>query len=87
MEHVNQQIAVQISDIKLKKKIRSPVRQPLAHTASCSHTQTTAKLTGTCLPSRMVTKIVYYVRYVSLSASISATPIGRISVKYDTQYF
>jgi len=55
--------------------------------ANCSRTQTTATLTGACLRSRMVAKIVYYVRYVRLSASISATPIGRISVKYDTECF
>ena len=49
--------------------------------ANCSHTQTTATLTGASLRSRVVAKIVYNVCYVRPSASISATPIGRISVK------
>lgn len=62
-------------------------KQSVPLLAKFSHTQTTAKLTGTFLRVRMVQKNVYYVCHVRLSASTSATPIGRISVKYDTDYF
>lgn len=85
-----------LSGLKQKWKMPTNFSTIIRHQASkkfaplsakCSHTQTTAKLTGACLRSRMVAKIVCYVRYVRLSACISATTIGRISVKYDTEYF
>jgi hypothetical protein len=72
-------MSYKLSDIELKKN-------PLP----CSPTGRTHR------PQLNLLALVYalvwsrkscYVRYVRLSASISATPIGRISVKYDTEYF